>query len=109
MMSLCPNDCPRSDPILTRRASEGPRWRVGLKCCGIAHADMASLRRGGVLLTILLLLLLALPEARVNAGPHVPAKHGMVVSVSAPASEIGVAILKKGGNAVDAAVATAFA
>ncbi len=36
------------------------------------------------------------------------AKNGMVVSSSKGSSEVGVAILKKGGNAIDAAVATAF-
>src|SRR5688572_23278683 len=41
--------------------------------------------------------------------PAVSSKTGMVVSVSAPASDVGAAILAKGGNAVDAAVATAFA
>lgn len=39
----------------------------------------------------------------------VTAAKGMVVAVSPPAVDIGVAILKKGGTAVDAAVAVAFA
>lgn len=38
-----------------------------------------------------------------------PAKKGMVVTSHYLASEVGRAILKKGGNAIDASVATAFA
>ncbi len=36
-------------------------------------------------------------------------KHGMVVSDNEIASQVGIDILKKGGNAIDASIATAFA
>ncbi|MDB5305996.1 MAG: ggt [Gemmataceae bacterium] len=45
------------------------------------------------------------PQTRVT----VEAKNGMVVCVSPPAADVGVAVLKKGGTAVDAAVAVAVA
>src|ERR1700687_3315289 len=35
-------------------------------------------------------------------------RNGMVVTVSPPGTDVGLAILKDGGNAVDAAVATAL-
>jgi gamma-glutamyltranspeptidase/glutathione hydrolase len=38
-----------------------------------------------------------------------PVRHGMVVAVSPPGAEVGRDVLLAGGNAVDAAVATAFA
>lgn len=44
-----------------------------------------------------------------KAPQPVTAKNGMVVSTSSYASKVGVEILKKGGNAVDAAVAVGFA
>lgn len=40
---------------------------------------------------------------------HVPGENGMVVSTDEYASAVGVGILRAGGNAVDAAIATSFA
>lgn len=60
-------------------------------------------------LSMCLVVLFAAPAALARGGDTIEAKNGAVVSVSGPASEVGVAVLKDGGNAVDAAVATAFA
>jgi gamma-glutamyltranspeptidase/glutathione hydrolase len=57
------------------------------------------------------------PQARPNGGTlanqsegqTIEVRHGAVVSVSIHASRVGRDVLMKGGNAVDAAVATAFA
>src|SRR5215468_5789006 len=49
------------------------------------------------------------PSTRAASRPPVRGKHGMVSSVSEIASQVGVDVLKRGGNAVDAAVAVGLA
>jgi gamma-glutamyltranspeptidase / glutathione hydrolase len=49
------------------------------------------------------------PNAQIGAAQTAVGRNGMVVAQEALAARVGVAILKKGGNAVDAAVAVGFA
>jgi gamma-glutamyltranspeptidase/glutathione hydrolase len=62
-----------------------------------------------VALLLVLVTLLAAPPRAQQKDFGVPAKEGVVVCTSAPACDAGAEVLAKGGNAVDAAVATAFA
>ena len=55
-------------------------------------------------------VLFVLPvQSHLAQGQDVASRTGLVVCVSAPACDAGAAVLARGGNAVDAAVATSFA
>lgn len=61
-------------------------------------------------LAVAFLILFLLPVSPYAASRRpFEAKHGIVTSTSVIASQVGVEVLKKGGNAVDAAVAVALA
>jgi gamma-glutamyltranspeptidase/glutathione hydrolase len=66
-------------------------------CLGLAHPCMAQETPA------------PRPFAAIGSVQPVEAKHGMVVAQEAIAARVGADILKSGGNAVDAAVATGFA
>jgi gamma-glutamyltranspeptidase/glutathione hydrolase len=70
-----------------------------LACSAIVVASFAEAQSG---------ISISSPSDRNNDLP-VSAKHAMVVSIHHDASDVGLQILKQGGNAVDAAVAVGFA
>jgi gamma-glutamyltranspeptidase/glutathione hydrolase len=55
---------------------------------------------------VLIVLIIQIPFARI---PDAIGKDGMVVSSNQYATDVGIDVLKKGGNAVDAAIAVGFA
>ena len=70
---------------------------------------LQRLSRPLILVGILLLWAVPVRGQEVPVLTPVQAENGMAVSARVEASEAGVAMLKQGGNAIDAAVATGFA
>ena len=70
----------------------------------LPHLIMNKIQQSAIQIICLTFLLLS--HSTITAQTY--GKNGMVVSSNSISSEVGISILKKGGNAIDAAVATAF-
>ncbi len=81
---------------------------LALRCVGAFGGDNVAGRIWLALVSAFQALFLV-AGAHAASPPAAEAQHGMVVSGHRLAAEAGVAILKQGGNAVDAAVAVGYA
>jgi gamma-glutamyltranspeptidase/glutathione hydrolase len=75
----------------------------------LRQARLHSLGSAPVFLALTMLVGPAMLPAQAASLPPVASSHGMVVSAHRLASEVGVSVLKRGGNAIDAAIAVGYA
>src|SRR5207237_7539388 len=73
------------------------------------HRTINRMRRFTVLRIVLALIVIQVQCVDLGARQPVHARHAMVIAQEPLAADVGVAVLKSGGNAVDAAVAVGFA
>ena len=100
-MLIAPSDCDGAAGLILRLNPAGPGF-------SFSPSSMTSLHRLLLWFGLTLALLAGAQPSPVTIQP-VSARHAMVVAGHPQAVEAGMAVLKAGGNAMDAAIATSLA